>query len=1291
MILDNKKLVFYNKEGNHINFDLDGNNRWNGKLYFDNNSTDTFKTHALYIFETVDGTNNEFNSTLNKFQLFNTNNFDFIKSNNLPLLITNIERSNESNIYFTKWIYGVDIEKYFIEGMYCYFTGLNSFHNSDFDELILNETQSFQILKAEQGRILIKTNTDNSIAISSIIPNTYINPLNIIEVTQINEPIWNETNLNSKLYSGKKLLYDENEFEVKTVTKVKTKNEYVIDNNAAVNIGDKLLIEIDVNIDNVKLHNGITIFNGNTITLTYIPKFLKVGQIIQAVSKNTSVLNTNNITITDIDFVNNIITVQNVLTTQTVDCILELTTNKIKIESDILLDINNNPSLNLTLFEIYEKYKYELNAIELKYNDTLKINHLYSEDYLTVTQYINGINIPITTNTYTIYPISVNNLNIDELVLKDTQIYSRIYEFNSIDNNGLNFVINGKLYDTDFDTDVQNTINDWVSSHASDLSNIGIVITSTINSITISTDYPNVPIFVEPAFGDITDYLIKYKSITFNNIKTQLLITINGVDYLTTFTTNDVATINQWIFQYKGVLNELGIIVENNNTNTIDISLKKDMDLNITYNIGYMPKTNDDVLVIDYLYNNEYSVLNSNEIIINNANLLNTYSIGQKISIKNSIKLNNKSYNIIDLSDDTITLSYQGSFWDDTVLLNIISDYTLRYPRMGLNNNTVRGKLEFSWKDTQTDDFFYYDFSGNQLETYNNVTYNGITPLCGNDGKINLKLISKPNDNIKYQSDPTKQQTVFDKITFNLPTIDDEINEPMQLFIGYNSKQEGWNKARTYMSLIEDLEYVITTTLLDNLITFKKNYVEVTNVNIPFSFIEKGFTVGQIIEFSSKDNTDSLELASLKNNGYKYTITKVYHHKLVFKEDVIEEISIINVPTNTPPFIDINGNVNMITRTLDVTIKVQPQILGYFDFYGQSEGEDERHLINLNNRNLNILKLQDYYIFKSVDINDKGIDWIFMNRKRKELLEIYPQIFNNVGTYKSIIQSINFFGYNDLTMTEYFQNINPKDSKFGQLFNMELLNIFDKSVDGFEFSNLAYKKLRNAGFRKTNLFSLNYKITDMNGNFVTGYSLEEVKIKLLGLKKWLTDNIIPIGTDILSINGKYKMPQNYTLSHESYKSQRYRVEEYAAPIDFNITGNLTPITNSTVYNINCDFFNHDDNNNIEFYEYEVKTFNLPLWNDNINYNINDNILYNNTVWVAKTANINEIPTYSDSWEIDINYVPNYIQQLQGYKWLPDVYSFNVDSTIDPHFIVTALYHSGYGIVHRQEKIQTVLT
>ena len=71
---DCKSLLFFNKEGDNLNFNfIDANDRFEGDMIFSENSTDTFKTIGLYIFEHIPSFEYELSSTLqlNKFQLFN--------------------------------------------------------------------------------------------------------------------------------------------------------------------------------------------------------------------------------------------------------------------------------------------------------------------------------------------------------------------------------------------------------------------------------------------------------------------------------------------------------------------------------------------------------------------------------------------------------------------------------------------------------------------------------------------------------------------------------------------------------------------------------------------------------------------------------------------------------------------------------------------------------------------------------------------------------------------------------------------------------------------------------------------------------------------------------------------------------------------------------------------------------------------------------------------------------------------------------------------------------------------
>jgi hypothetical protein len=112
---------------------------------------------------------------------------------------------------------------------------------------------------------------------------------------------------------------------------------------------------------------------------------------------------------------------------------------------------------------------------------------------------------------------------------------------------------------------------------------------------------------------------------------------------------------------------------------------------------------------------------------------------------------------------------------------------------------------------------------------------------------------------------------------------------------------------------------------------------------------------------------------------------------------------------------------------------------------------------------------------------------------------IYPYI----GSYKSIINAINFFGYNDLQLNEYYKDVNINSVNFSKLFKVEIPDIFDNTVEGWTENDFIKHTFPNDNYEETNLLNLTYFITDKDGNNVSNYTLDEVVIKLQGLKYWL--------------------------------------------------------------------------------------------------------------------------------------------------------------------------------------------
>jgi hypothetical protein len=133
---------------------------------------------------------------------------------------------------------------------------------------------------------------------------------------------------------------------------------------------------------------------------------------------------------------------------------------------------------------------------------------------------------------------------------------------------------------------------------------------------------------------------------------------------------------------------------------------------------------------------------------------------------------------------------------------------------------------------------------------------------------------------------------------------------------------------------------------------------------------------------------------------------------------------------------------------------------------------------------------------------------LFLNKSEKRCWWwsiLYPYI----GSYKSIINAINFFGYNDLQLNEYYKDVNINSVNFSKLFKVEIPDIFDNTVEGWTENDFIKHTFPNDNYEETNLLNLTYFITDKDGN-VSNYSwwgcYKITRIKVLVEKKYNTTN-----------------------------------------------------------------------------------------------------------------------------------------------------------------------------------------
>ncbi len=232
-------------------------------------------------------------------------------------------------------------------------------------------------------------------------------------------------------------------------------------------------------------------------------------------------------------------------------------------------------------------------------------------------------------------------------------------------------------------------------------------------------------------------------------------------------------------------------------------------------------------------------------------------------------------------------------------------------------------------------------------------------------------------------------------------------------------------------------------------------------------------------------------------------------------------------------------------------------------YYGQVQGEDERLETMIENLG-GFVSQADSKIYDDTDINEPLPDYMQLNTKRKELLLEFHNIFPYTGAYKALINILKYYGYDQVTLKEYWLNVdelkglNPEGVsriKYKQTPIEDLFSTEPKTASTSK--NMIPSKL----YKKTSKFGLFYDITrDVPGQFDDDglpiveeafiFSNEEVLIKLFALKQKLKKYFLPLNARIVDIIGEAVY---YSLYDVNIWSDSLRVDD----VELNINPCLT--------------------------------------------------------------------------------------------------------------------------------------
>ena len=339
--------------------------------------------------------------------------------------------------------------------------------------------------------------------------------------------------------------------------------------------------------------------------------------------------------------------------------------------------------------------------------------------------------------------------------------------------------------------------------------------------------------------------------------------------------------------------------------------------------------------------------------------------------------------------------------------------------------------------------------------------------------------------------------------------------------------------------------------------------------------------------------------------------------------------------------------------------------MGAISVKTEVEGEDERFRTLLTN--FGIPDPINYSnIFAEQDYQEEGKDFNLINKKSKELMLTYDQIFSYVGTYKALFRAIKFLGYQDIVFKEWY-NIKDQNDKLTDI----AIQIFDSSTGNFLKQKLAdygvsiedfnnYNKLnkismiyhfneRSDEVEKLETYLCQYKdgsigIIDNNPRTlltevpmakpIFTYRNEETLAKLFAVKQWLEQHIIGVGAYISDITGEgiyfgWQKTQGYQTQHHlnDFSQSQYYTADVKQVGEFI---NSSAIISCTLNELNnaVRFIDYEDTPIDAFIKYEIP----------VDISTDDGVQMNTSTLII--SNSIEAPVLGDEYEFDLMVRPD---------------------------------------------------
>lgn len=289
------------------------------------------------------------------------------------------------------------------------------------------------------------------------------------------------------------------------------------------------------------------------------------------------------------------------------------------------------------------------------------------------------------------------------------------------------------------------------------------------------------------------------------------------------------------------------------------------------------------------------------------------------------------------------------------------------------------------------------------------------------------------------------------------------------------------------------------------------------------------------------------------------------------------------------------GNYIRLLVIQDITYTYSPSLIAQISLRGEAEGEDYRLSSLLQNFGRDITEQQEL-ILRESDVNESLPDYRLLNNKRKEMLLQGDQIWPYLGSYRGLVNILNWFGYYDLRIKEYWLNVNKDDVYFGKYKQVQI----PFQLEGRGVSEETLAMMPSRVYTKTNKFGLFYDLNKESGVLDNDgvpltidafqFSNEEILIKLFALKQYLVNTFLPLSAKIVDIVGEGVYYERYAANTWSDTVDRF-VIDLTRSVDFKAASERIQIVDSREYNASARAFVYEPGANTldSFYaNYDIK-------------------------------------------------------------------------------------------------------